>query len=428
MSKRFVCAVALVMAVSAWGHPQPTTLGTLSVMPEQVQMKLHVPLNELELAFGHGVEKRPEQLVGALRGSFEEYLRGHIHVVTPGYAPWAIEMKGMELAEAENREYGKYREVTAEMVMRPPAGASTREFTLNYDVILHQVVTHRAFFAVDKDWAAGQTTSGPVEIGVVRVDMADGRVTPLHVKLGEGSAWSAFRGMVALGMHHIAEGADHLMFLLVLLLPATLLVEAGKWGGFGGARYSVVRLVKIVTAFTLGHSVTLLAGALGWVNWPQQPIEVLIAASILVSAVHAVRPLFAGHENVVAAGFGLVHGLAFAAGLAELNLGVKSLVVSILGFNVGIELMQLFVLLVTMPWLILLSQTRQYERVRPVLAGMAGVAALAWIVGRVSGEDNRVMEVLEKIPAAGPWLVLGLAVVAGVSYLAMQKERGSHVA
>lgn len=407
MKLRLVVMAALV-ALSGWGHPQPTTLGTLSVMPEQVRMELHLPLNELRLAYG-----------GDLAEGLKEYLRGHVHVVSPRYERWAMGIESITPG-VEN--------VTVALLLRPPAGASTREFTVNYDAILHQVVTHRAIFAVEKDWAAGQTTSGPREIGVVRVDTADGRVAPLVVRLGEGSLWSAFRGMVALGMQHIAAGADHLMFLLVLLLPATLLVEAGQWGGFGGAKYSMVRLVKVVTAFTLGHSVTLLAGAVGWVRWPQQPIEVLIAASILVSAVHAVKPLFAGHENVVAAGFGLVHGLAFAAGLAEMNLGVQSLVVSILGFNVGIELMQLFVLVVTMPWLILLSQTAEYVVVRRMLATMAGVAAMAWMVGRIEGEDNRVMAVLDQIPAMGPWLVLGLAVVAGATYFKAQLERETYVA
>ena len=143
-------------------------------------------------------------------------------------------------------------------------------------------------------------------------------------------------------MRHIAEGTDHLLFLLVLLLPAPLLLTKGRrWGGFGGVGYSLRRLLLIVTAFTLGHSFTLLLGALGWVRLPSQPVEVLIAVSILVSAGHAVRPLFPGREAWVAAGFGLVHGLAFASTLANLHLEAGPMALSILGFNLGIELMQL---------------------------------------------------------------------------------------
>jgi uncharacterized protein (TIGR03437 family) len=94
----------------------------------------------------------------------------------------------------------------------------------------------------------------------------------------------------------------------------------------------------------------------------------LIAFSILVSAVHALRPLFPGKEIYVAAGFGLVHGLAFATVLSCLQLNAGPMALSILGFNLGIELMQLFVIAVTMPWLVLLSLTPLYPRVRVVCA------------------------------------------------------------
>jgi HupE / UreJ protein len=93
--------------------------------------------------------------------------------------------------------------------------------------------------------------------------------------------------------------------------------------------------LRIVTAFTLGHSLTLLAGALGWLRLPGQPVEILIAVSILVSAAHAQRPLFPGREAQVAAGFGLVHilvhGLAFTGTLAGLHLSAGPLALSILG-------------------------------------------------------------------------------------------------
>jgi hypothetical protein len=139
--------------------------------------------------------------------------------------------------------------------------------------------------------------------------------------------------MIALGAQHIREGTDHLLFLLVLLLPAMLKLRAGAWGAFGGINYSLGRLVRIVTAFTLGHSATLLAGALHWLSLPQRPVEVLIACSILVTAIHAVRPIFPGREDHVAAGFGLVHGLAFATILADLNPSAGPMALSILGFD-----------------------------------------------------------------------------------------------
>ena len=74
--------------------------------------------------------------------------------------------------------------------------------------------------------------------------------------------------MFRLGARHIAEGTDHLLFLLALILPAPLAAANGSWGGYAGWKTACRRIVKVVTAFTLGHSITLVFGALGWVRPP----------------------------------------------------------------------------------------------------------------------------------------------------------------
>jgi hypothetical protein len=146
-----------------------------------------------------------------------------------------------------------------------------------------------------------------------------------------------------LGIRHIAEGTDHLLFLLVLLLPAPLGVVGSRWAGVTGVRRSLLRILRIVTAFTVGHSITLGLAAFGFVHVPSRPVEVLIAVSILVSAVHALRPIFPGKEAAIAAFFGLFHGLAFASTLSDLGLARWERVAGILSFNLGIETMQIAV-------------------------------------------------------------------------------------
>lgn len=93
--------------------------------------------------------------------------------------------------------------------------------------------------------------------------------------------------MFALGARHIAEGTDHLLFLLALLLPAPLVAVGMRWGGYAGGGVALRRITKVVTALTLGHSVTLVVGALGLVRLPSALVESAIALSILVSAAHA---------------------------------------------------------------------------------------------------------------------------------------------
>jgi HupE / UreJ protein len=300
-------------------HQQPTTIVLLEVYPNRVAMELQIPLTELELAFGNDVSKDPNALMGKVRPQFDEYLTAHIHPMTRDGRPWTVTVLDLTVGGAEQTQSGPYREVIVHLDLRPPVDASARSMVLNYDLIMHQVVTHKALVSIRRDWESGLNGEESVETGVIAVDTQTTKIFPLEINLEKGSWWQGFKGMLSLGMRHIREGTDHLLFLLVLLLPAPLLVRNRLWGEFGGTRYSLLRLVKIITAFTVGHSVTLLLGALGWLRLPQQPVEVLIAFSILVSAVHAIRPIFPGKEMYVAAGLGLVHGLAFATVLVDLN-------------------------------------------------------------------------------------------------------------
>jgi HupE / UreJ protein len=200
------------------------------------------------------------------------------------------------------------------------------------------------------------------------------------------SAWLSgvqFSSLFRLGMRHIAEGTDHLLFLLVLLLPAPLLVSGLRWGPPSGVRPSLLRILAIVTAFTIGHSITLTLDALNVVSVPSRPVEVLIAVSILVSAVHACGPIFPGKEAWIAAFFGLIHGLAFAATLDRLGLGRWDRVAGILSFNLGIEAMQMLVVAAILPSLVLMSRTPAYTILRISGAVFAGVASAGWIVQRL---------------------------------------------
>ncbi len=415
--KRFLLFLTVLTAVvfasqSVSAHQSPTTLVFLDVSPEQTTMELQMPLGELESAFGHEVSKNKETLVERLRPQLSEYLLAHIYPTAADGQPWSVAVTTMKVGEAEQTQSGPYQEITVSLVLTPPVGADARAFTLNYDVIMHQVVTHSALVAVRSDWETGKTAEQPTGVGLIRVDTATTRIYPLEINLAKGGWWNGFKGMVGSGIQHIREGIDHLLFLLVLLLPATLLVKDKQWRDFGGTRYSLIRLLKIVTAFTVGHSITLLVGALGWLRLPTQPVEILIAVSILVSAVHAVRPIFPGRESFVAAGFGLVHGLAFATVLSGLHLGAGPMALSILGFNLGIELMQLLVIALIVPWLILLNLTGFYKWIRIGGAVFAAVAAVAWIAERVSGTPNAVGGSLQNIFEHAHLGILTLALIA----------------
>ncbi len=188
--------------------------------------------------------------------------------------------------------------------------------------------------------------------------------------------------LVRLGMRHIGQGADHLLFLTTLLLVAPLRANGGRWAATVGPKRALRHAMGIVTAFTVGHSITLMLTAIGGIDIPARPVEVAIAASIVVSAVRAWRPLFAGREAWVAAGFGLVHGLAFASALDRLGLATGDRVVGTLAFNAGIEAMQLVVVAAVLP---ALWSFATLGAVRRTAAAIASLAAAGWIVERLFG-------------------------------------------
>jgi HupE / UreJ protein len=221
-------------------------------------------------------------------------------------------------------------------------------------------------------------------------------------------SFSGFAGSFHLGLRHIAEGTDHLLFLLALLLPAPLLAKGGRWSQRASVQRSLLQILRIVTAFTLGHSLTLALAAFGVVQLPSRPVEVLIAVSILISAIHAIRPLFPGREDVIAAFFGLVHGLAFASALGDLGFSSWYRLVSLFGFNLGIEAMQLTVVAITLPSLLLLSRTRAYALLRTVGACFAALAALGWIVERLLNIGSVTDPLVESVAHRAPWIAMAL--------------------
>ena len=390
----------------------PSSVLLLDVHDHTLQAELQVPLSELGLALKEDLLGDPDAVLARYGAGLETYLTQHVQPLTPNGQPWTVRVDDLNIQGAEQTATGSYQELTAHLTLTPPLGSSTQTFTFHYDAVIHQVVTHTALVSVRQDWANGLVSEQPVEVGVIRLNPVDGTIPPLTVNRAGGSLWTGFVSMVELGMAHICEGTDHLLFLLTLLLPAPLLALSRRWGTFTGTRRALQNILKIVTAFTVGHSVTLILGALLRLELPAQPIEALIAVSILISAFHTLRPLFPKREMLVAGGFGLIHGMAFSFTLAELTLSTSRMALSLLGFNLGIEMMQLVIIALTMPWLVLLARTPLYTPVRVVGASLAGVAALGWLVERVSARGNVVTSLVETAAGSALWIGISLALLA----------------
>ncbi len=182
---------------------------------------------------------------------------------------------------------------------------------------------------------------------------------------------SVARTFVAQGIHHIFIGPDHILFIIGLLL-------------LGG---SVWRLLKIVTAFTIAHTVTLVLAALNVVTLPSRIVEPAIALSIVAVGIDSLRSLRTGadHRAVLAFGFGFVHGFGFASVLREFGLPASALGVSLASFNVGVEIGQACIVLLAAP-IIAWLRVRRPALAAPALATASGLVVVAgawWFVQRV---------------------------------------------
>lgn len=196
-------------------------------------------------------------------------------------------------------------------------------------------------------------------------------------------ALETLRQYIVEGVWHIWIGFDHILFLLALLLPSVLVRREGGWQPINDQRGAAIEVFKVVTAFTLAHSITLSLAALGVVTLPARLVESVIAASVVLAALNNLRGTIERRRWVLAFVFGLIHGFGFASVLADLGLPQDALVLALVGFNVGVELGQLAIVAVFLPIAFALRRTRFY-RVGVLTGGSILVALLAgwWFIER----------------------------------------------
>jgi hypothetical protein len=398
------CAVRWVLAtllltlctVPAAAHLTPNSEVQLAIGHNSIRADVIVPQGEYAYATGNPVGND----VGSL-ASARSYVMSHAAIVAPDGRPWTRRIERIEFAQIAGPP-----DLHAVEEWTPPSGAPLRRFAIRWQVIVDTLPNHFALFLVASDVATRVGTVHEV-IGAVRAHSG-----PLVVDRGAGSALTAFANALMLGIDHILGGYDHLMFLLALLLPAPLLASHGRWTTPRPARETIGQLVRIVTAFTIGHSLTLIGATLGQWHLPAAPVEVAIAVSVLISAIHAIRPLLPGREPLIALFFGLIHGLAFATIFAQAGAAMGSGALNLLGVNLGIEAVQLSIVLVTVPALLILTPTRAYAPIRVGAASFACFAATAWIVNRTTGGLAALVGAIEGAMAYAGWLIALLSIAA----------------
>jgi hypothetical protein len=206
------------------------------------------------------------------------------------------------------------------------------------------------------------------------------------VKLGIVGAtpFAHFWMYVRDGVFHIWTGVDHALFLLTLILPSVFRLVGQAWRARDNFRDTGIDVLKTVSAFTVAHSLTLCLVTFHVLHLPARFVEAVIALSVLLAALNNLFPVLAEGRWKMAFLFGLVHGIGFAEVLADLELPTTTLITSLLGFNVGVELGQIGVVALALPAAFAFRRTAFYRQI-VFSGGSAAISLVAtlWLVDRI---------------------------------------------
>ncbi len=348
---------------SAQAHSTSDHLLNLTVTGRQVQGSWDVMLTDLDYTLR--LDQDGDQRVGneEMRVSGQ---RAHLQVRAAGQ-PCPLDDTSMQIGKNENGRFLRLN--LAGTCPDAPASLSVRN-TLFTDT--NDQSRHRGYLNLD--------VGGRVQTNVFSKDTPEATV-----RVAAPNVWASLGRFVWLGMTHIWGGLDHVLFLVTLLLPAVLRYQQGRWVPVGDFRQALASVLKVVTAFTLAHSVTLTLAALEIIHLPSRWVEATIAVSVVFTALNNLFPVVGERSRwAVAFGFGLIHGFGFSSALGELVSDRRALVESLIGFNLGVEIGQLAIVLVLVPAAFWLRSTFFYRRVVFVPASaLVAVIASLWFMQRV---------------------------------------------
>jgi HupE/UreJ protein len=358
------CVLLLcLVGQAALAHEPSRSLLTLTVDGATVRGRLDLSLRDLEDAVGLDAN-------GDAAISWREVELRNVEVVSYALARLRVEADGaacgLRATETAVDRHGGA--AYAVLGLESACAAAPRSLRVTYGLLFDLDSAHRSLIEIA---ANGRTTSAVLSAERPLLD----------VELESLSAWSAAARFVVEGVWHIWHGYDHLAFVALLLLPIVL----GRRGEQRRPRDCVVEVVRVVTAFTAAHSVTLALAALHVVAVPTRFVESAIALSVLVAALLNAVPRAPRLGTKLAFGFGLVHGLGFATALGDLGAREAGMFASLLGFNAGVELGQLAVVAAALPVLLALRTARVW-RAAVSYACSAACAALAvvWLAERLA--------------------------------------------
>ena len=358
--------VLLLLSMPAWAHKPSDSYLSLTVQQVRVEGRWDIALRDLNDAIGLDGDGNGEITWGEVRSRHNQiaaYALSRL-TVTSGGRGCTAQATGHLI---DHHTDGAY----AVLLFTATCPVPIKTLHADYRLLFDLDAQHKGLLRL---------THGPVTTTAIFSQETSAQ----QFTIGEGAVWRQVRQYFHEGVWHIWLGFDHLLFLLTLLLPAVLVRIDHVWQAVEKFSSALREVVSIVTAFTVAHSLTLSLATLGIVQLPSRMVESAIAASVVLAGVANLYPGIAQRRWVVAFVFGLIHGFGFAGVLSDLGLPQDSLLVSLVSFNIGVEIGQLAVVVLFLPLAYGFRRSSSYQPI-VVQAGSAAVivVALLWLVERV---------------------------------------------
>ncbi|AGY56830.1 apolipoprotein N-acyltransferase [Gloeobacter kilaueensis JS1] len=354
-----IALVGIVPALPATAHKPSDSYLSMNIERAHIGGQWDIALRDLD--YGIGLDDNDDGAItwGELRArrrAIEAYALSRLQVRADGKA---CPLQPVNLL-VDNHTDGTYA------VLRF-AGNCPRPVTaveLKYQLFFDLDPQHRGLLNL--------RTGGQTQTAIFSPAQASQRLTLTSHPIAQ------FLDFVREGVWHIWLGYDHILFLLTLLLPAVLTRKGGHWQGASSLRQIFANVLKVVTAFTLAHSLTLSLATLGVVQLPSRLVESAIAISVVFAALNNLYPLVQRRRWLIAFCFGLIHGFGFAGVLADLGLPRAALLLALVGFNLGVEAGQMAIVAAFLPVAFVLRDSWLYRRLT-FAGGSALIAAIACI-------------------------------------------------
>lgn len=355
----------LLASASAFAHSNSRAFLRVTGADGGLRLELAISIVDLESAIG--LDSDGDGLVtwselSSSHAGIEDLVKNGVRISRD--APCAL---GGSTLLVDNMSDGAYA------VLRAPieCGGRTGALRIDYELLFDVDTRHRAFGNVRID---GETH--------LPIFDASRRSAVLGAVGASAPSKSLFGEYFVQGVLHIWEGYDHILFLLALLLPCVIEKRSGHAINL---RSVTLDVVKVVTAFTIAHSITLTLASLAIIELPSRLVESVIAASVVLAALNNLVPIVRDGRWWIAFVFGLLHGFGFASVLADVGLPESSIFVPLLAFNIGVEAGQLAIVAVFVPIAFMVRDTWIYRKVM-FLFGSLLIALLAaiWLIERVA--------------------------------------------